>query len=139
MNRTITACSMCLCMMIACDRPKDDATTTRNEALGVEPDNAKRNERDRDDNAPTPMDQGNNQRDLEITREIRRQLIAQPNFSVNAQNVKIISQDGNLTLRGPVETAEEKATIERLARAQSGVSNLVSEIEVKAEDKNVKE
>ncbi len=85
------------------------------------------------------MDQGNNERDLEITREIRRQVMDQPNFSVNAQNVKIITQEGNVTLRGPVETVDEKATIERLARSQAGVNKFVSELEVKAENKNVKE
>jgi hyperosmotically inducible periplasmic protein len=139
MKRTITACSICLCTLMACEQRKDDLATTRNEALAVEPDNAKRNERDRDDNAKTPLDQGNNERDLEITAEIRRQVLAQPNFSTNAQNVKIISENGTLTLRGPVDSTEEKATIERLARAQAGVTKFVSEIEVRTEDKNVKE
>lgn len=140
MSRTITACGVCLLAMIACEQRKDDdVTTTRNDVRAVEPDNAKKNERDQANNAPTPMDQGNDERDLEITREIRRQVIAQPNFSINAQNVKIITQDGNVTLRGPVETVEEKATIERLARSQAGVNKFVSELEVKAENKDVKE
>lgn len=137
--RTFLAGSLCLCTLMACEQPADRVTTTRNEAQLVEADNAKKNERDRNDNAPTPMDQGNNERDLEITREIRRQLIGQSDFSVNAQNIKIITQNGGVTLRGPVETAAEKATIERLAKAQPGVNTLVSELEVKVEDKNVKE
>jgi hyperosmotically inducible periplasmic protein len=137
--RTWIVCGICMCTLAACEADDRDVTTSRNEAKAVEVDNAKRNERDRNDNAVTPVDQGNNEVDLEITREIRRQVLAQPDFSINAQNVKIITQDGNVTLRGPVESANEKATIERLAREQSGVKQFRSEIEVKAKENNVKE
>jgi osmotically-inducible protein OsmY len=125
--------------MLACDKPSDDVATTRNDVQAVAPDNAKKNERDRNDNAPTPGDQGNSDRDIEITRQIREQVVAHPNFSINAQNVKIITQNGAVTLRGPVETAEEKATIERIAKAQAGANKVVSELEVKVEDDNGKE
>lgn len=139
MIKTFTACGLCLCTMLACDKPSDDVATTRNDVQAVAPDNAKKNERDRNDNAPTPGDQGNSDRDIEITRQIREQVVAHPNFSINAQNVKIITQNGAVTLRGPVETAEEKATIERIAKAQAGANKVVSELEVKVEDDNGKE
>lgn len=158
MNRTLIACSLCLGTTLACEQRTDyGPTTSQNDVRSVEPnqaradnveadnaqrvaaDNAKRNERDRNDNAPTPMDQGNNEADIEITKKIRQQVLDQPDFSVNAQNVKIITQNGTVTLRGPVATAAEKATIERLAKAQAGANKLVSELEVKVEDKNGKE
>ncbi len=145
MNRILIACSLSLCTSIACEQRSDDVSTTRNDVRAAEAnkdvaaDNAKKNERDRNDNAPTPMDQGNNEADIEITKKIRQQVLDQPDFSVNAQNVKIITQDGKVTLRGPVATAAEKATIERLAQSQVGANKLVSELEVKAEDNNGKE
>lgn len=137
MIKTLTACGLCIGALMACEQRNDDVATTRNEVNAVEADNAKKNERDRG-NTPTPMDQGNNQGDLEITQKIRQQLVDQPNFSVNAQNVKVITQSGSVTLRGPVETAEEKATIERIAKAQAGANKVVSELEVKVEDDNGK-
>lgn len=139
MIRTITACGLCLCALIACEKRNDDVSTTRNDVQAVEVDNAKKNERDNQGNKPTPMDQGNNEGDLEVTRQIREQVVAQPNFSINAQNVKIITQGGAVTLRGPVETSEEKATIERIARAHAGASKVVNELEVKAKYNNGKE
>ena len=74
-----------------------------------------------------------------MTQQIQQQVLDQPNLSINAQNVKIITEGGSVTLRGPVETAEEKATIERIANAQAGANKVVSELEVKAKDDNGKE
>ena len=139
MPKNIIACAMCACALFACEQKNDDVVTTRNDVNAVAVDNAKKNERDNQGNNPTPMDQGNNEADLEITRQIREQVVAQPNFSINAQNVKIITQGGAVIFRGPVETAEEKATIERVAKAHAGGNKVVSELEVKAKDNNGKE
>ena len=74
-------------------------------------DNTARNVRDRDNRTQTPFDQGNNQADINTTSKIRKEILAGKNMSVDARNVKIITNQGKVTLRGPVNTAEEKRLI----------------------------
>jgi sporulation protein YlmC with PRC-barrel domain len=102
---------------------------TTNVSAGA--DNTARNVRDRDGRTLTPLDQSNSQADLEITAQIRKEIIAAKDLSVNAQNVKIITVNGHVTLRGPVDTAEEKRLIGEIAEriAQSG--NVDNQLEVK--------
>lgn len=99
----------------------------------VEPDNTKVNARDRDEDAKTPIDQKENSQDVNITADIRRAVLDQKDFSVAARNVKIITADGVVTLRGPVQSEAEKATIAALAKGASGVKSVVDELEVAAE------
>lgn len=87
------------------------------------------NARDRDTAAKTPLDQNENQSDINITAGIRKKVVAEK-MSVDAHNVKIITQDGNVTLRGPVRTAEEKEKIEEIARGVAGAEKVASELEV---------
>ncbi len=77
----------------------------------------------------TPLDQNENQNDIDITAKIRKQVV-DTKMSINAQNVKIMTQDGKVTLRGPVATAEEKTTIESIARKVAGESNINSQLDV---------
>ena len=99
----------------------------------VEPDNTAVNQRDRDGSAKTPIDQNENQRDVNITAEIRKAVLAHKDMSINARNVKIITADGKVTLRGPVNSEEEKKVIGDIARQLAGRDNVTDEIEVKAE------
>lgn len=87
------------------------------------------NARDRDSAAKTPIDQNENQSDINITAGIRQKVIAE-RMSVEASNVKIITQDGKVTLRGPVQTDDEKAKIEEIARGVAGADKVTSELEV---------
>lgn len=96
-----------------------------------EPDNSAVNERDRDANAKTPIDQNENQRDVNITAEIRKGVLAHENMSINGRNVKIITADGKVTLRGPVNSLEEKDAIDRIAKNVAGKDNVDNQIEVK--------
>src|SRR5262245_43379581 len=66
-------------------------------------DNTGVNERDRSAATKTPIDQKENQRDIDLTANIRKRVV-DSKLSVNAQNVKIITQDGKVTLRGPVRS-----------------------------------
>jgi hyperosmotically inducible periplasmic protein len=109
--------------LAGCER----VTTT--ERTTTEPDNTGKNVRDRDDSAKTPINQNENQPDLDITAKIRKQVV-DTEMSVNAQNVKIMTQDGKVTLRGPVKTAGEKAKVEEIARGVAGAGNVTSELEV---------
>jgi hyperosmotically inducible periplasmic protein len=99
----------------------------------AEPDNTAVNERDASGLTKTPIDQNENQRDINITAEIRKAVLARENMSLNARNVKIITADGKVTLRGPVDSAEEKEVIEGLAKTHAGQDNVTSELEVKAD------
>jgi len=77
----------------------------------------------------TPLDQNENQADINLTAEIRKRVV-DTKMSVNAQNVKIITQDGRVTLRGPVKTADEKKRIEEIARVVAGDGKVDSQLEV---------
>jgi hyperosmotically inducible protein len=93
-------------------------------------DDTARNVRDRDSKALTPMDQGGTEGDRTITQEIRKALTGSDELSTNAKNVKIITVDGVVTLRGPVKNANEKTTIASIARKASGVKRVDDQIEV---------
>jgi len=99
----------------------------------VQPDNTAVNKRDRDTNAKTPIDQNENQRDVNITAEIRKAVLAHKDMSIDARNVKIITADGKVTLRGPVNSEDEKKVIEDVAKSLAGKDNVTNEIEVKTE------
>jgi len=99
-------------------------------AAAVDRDNTAVNERDRNSTAKTPIDQNENKADVAITADIRKRVV-DTKMSVNAQNVKIITQNGKVTLRGPVDSDEEKKQIEDIAREVAGGDNVDSQLEVK--------
>jgi hyperosmotically inducible periplasmic protein len=107
-------------------------STNSSDAKSVSPDNSGRNERDRNQAAVTPMDQSNDPKDIELTQRIRKVVVSDDALSMNAHNVKIISANGIVTLRGPVDSPEEKAKIEAAARQAAGASNVRNELEVTA-------
>jgi len=93
-------------------------------------DNSGKNVRDRKDGAPTSGDQSNAKSDVTITQEIRKAVVADKSLSTNAHNVKIITADGVVTLRGPVKSATEKATIEAKAKQAAGVTRVDNQLEI---------
>jgi hyperosmotically inducible protein len=96
-------------------------------------DNSKRNTRDRDHATLTPRDQGKSESDVQITRQIRKLVVNSTNhFSFMARNVKIITVDGKVTLRGPVKTVEEKDRIASEARGIAGENNVDDQLEIKS-------
>ena len=101
---------------------------------GSDADDTARNERDREGETLTPIDQGKSESDVEITRAIRRAVVAEKTFSTDARNVKIITRDGVVTLRGPVETPAEKTQIGSLAARPEGVKRVDNQIEVATQD-----
>jgi osmotically-inducible protein OsmY len=89
-----------------------------------------------DANAPTPFDQGNNKADLDTTAQIRKEILETKNLSVNAQNVKIITKAGKVTLRGPVDTVKEKGIIGEIAVKHASATNVDNQLEVKVNPDN---
>jgi len=94
-------------------------------------DNTKRNVRDRDDRTLTPTDQSNRKNDRAITAQIRRNIMSENNMSINAQNVKIITSQGRVTLRGPVETSSERNRIGKIANRVADSRNVDNQLVVK--------
>ncbi len=76
--------------------------------------------------AVTPIDQAKGtDKDVEITRRIRYQLATSDTLSTNAKNVKIVSLNGKVTLKGPVETAQEKENVVVIAKKLAGPSSVI--------------
>ena len=97
-------------------------------------DNTGRNVRDRDGQTRTPTDQGESGADRDITASIRREIVANDALSTNAHNVKIITVDGIVTLRGPVKTVQERAAVAAAARHAAGVRRVDDQLEIERRD-----
>ena len=95
------------------------------------PDNTAKNQRDRSSQTKTSGDQSNSPADLKITAAIRRALMKDGGLSMTAKNIKIITADGLVTLRGPVKTAEEKTKIDQLAKSAAPGAKIDDQLEVK--------
>jgi hyperosmotically inducible periplasmic protein len=78
----------------------------------------------------TPLDQSHAEADFGITRSIRKALVDDETLGTNAQNVKVITVDGMVTLRGPVTNAEEQARIVVIAKQAAGQDRVQDELEV---------
>ena len=110
------------------DTPYADAQPAISEKEGVAADNSKINQRDQNKDEVTADQQKQNKSDIEITRNIRRAIVKDDSLSTYAHNIKIITQDGAVTLKGPVKSAEEKAEVEKKAAAVAGAGRITSEI-----------
>jgi len=95
----------------------------------VDRDNTGVNTRDQNQTAKTPLDQKEDKRDIDVTAAIRKR-IADTQMSTDAKNVKIITADGRVTLRGPVASPEEKKTIANIADQVAGTDKVDDELEV---------
>jgi len=103
-----------------------------NPSAGNDADNTARNERDKNEATKTPGDQNENAADLEISQAIRKAIVADDSLSLNAHNVKIITNAGAVTLRGPVKSAQEKAAVEMKAKQVAGVTSVENLLEIEA-------
>jgi len=95
------------------------------------PDNTAQNKSDKNSDRMTAEKTSNSKGDVNITRELRKSIMATKGLSVDAQNVKIITKNGVVTLRGPVETESEKATIDGLVKGCPSVQSCNDELRVK--------
>ncbi len=101
------------------------------EANTSDVENTERNVRDKSDATLTPENQvEGDDGDRKITAEIRRAVVGDDSLSLNAQNVKIITLNRVVTLRGPVESEAEKTTIGELARQAAGVTQVQNQLEI---------
>ena len=94
-------------------------------------DNTKVNERDRSQNEPTADQQKENRSDRDITQQIRQSIMKDKSLSTYAHNVKVVTQDGQVTLKGPVRSEDEKKAIEAKAAEVAGDGKVTSELNIK--------
>ncbi len=97
-------------------------------------DNSARNERDRSGENKTSFDRGNNKADTDTTAAIRRAIVGDDTLGMTAKNIKIITENGVVTLRGPVKSDSEKARIAELAQRAAGHSKVDNQLEVKTSE-----
>ena len=91
------------------------------------PDNSSRNK-----NQPNTADnQKENTSDREITQKIRQSIMADKSLSTYGHNVKIITQGGQVTLKGPVQDQNEKETIASKAADVAGTGKVNNQLTVK--------
>ena len=94
------------------------------------PDNTATNERDRSGETKTSGDQSNSSSDLKITQAIRQALMKDSALSTTAKNIKIITANGQVTLRGPVKTAQEKAKVDQIAKSAAVGAQIDDQLDV---------
>ena len=111
--------------------PRDPATASD----ATEADNTKRNSSEQNKNTKTAEKQSNSKDDLALTQKIRQAVMKDGSLSMNAKNVKIIARDGQITLKGPVDSQQEKDTIGTEAGGIAGKEKVDNQLEVKAEKK----
>jgi len=107
------------------------AQETSTQQAAPAPDNTKVNERDMNQNEPTADQQKDNRSDRDITQQIRQSIMQDKSLSTYAHNIKIITQDGQVTLKGPVRSEDEKKTIETKAAEVAGQHKVTSELNIK--------
>ncbi len=97
------------------------------------PDNTKVNKRDTNTQATT-ADKAikNNLSDRQVEAHIRREVVKDKSLSTYAHNVKIVSANGKVTLKGPVRSEQEKQTVEQYAKKYAADQNVINELTVKA-------
>jgi len=111
--------------------PATGTTTDRTATTDTaRPDNTAVNQRDRDEKAVVPTHQGNNQKDIDATADIRKRILQNKEMPIKALNVKVVTLGSKVTLRGPVASDAEKKTIEDIAKDVAGAENVTSELEV---------
>jgi hyperosmotically inducible periplasmic protein len=128
---TIGSILLLLCASLALHGPLfAKASPGQDNSQQPAPDNTKNNKRDRDAGSPTAGQQKMNPADREITKKIRMAIHDDNSLSTYAHNIKIITQDGRVTLKGPVRTEEEKSSIEAKATSVAGKGNVTNQLEI---------
>ncbi len=134
---TSLAAAFCL-TVVGCDKndtskngtPSSTGTSSSSKpATPPMPDNTAKNKDY--DATKTPLDQNENAADIKITADIRRAIMDDKAMSTNAQNCKVITEKGMVTLRGPVDSQAEKDSVEAKAKAVAGVTRVDNQLEVK--------
>ncbi len=113
-------------IVVGCSKERADEKVAQTAA----PDNSGTNVRDRNDQTKTAGDQSESEADRTISQNIRKSLTSDDSLSTNGKNVKVVTIDGKVTLRGPVKSDQEKAAIAAKAQQVAGVKNVDNQLEI---------
>ena len=97
-----------------------------------QPDNTKTNKQDRAAGAVTADQQKNDRSDREITQDIRKAVVSDKSLSTYAHNVKIVTQAGSVTLKGPVRSDDERKELIAKAEQVAGPGKVTDQLSIKA-------
>jgi len=131
-SRSIVRFSLCTGLLfgsVAFGRAQEPA----NQQAAPAVDNTKMNQRDQNRNEPTADQQKETRTDRDITQQIRQSIMNDKSLSTYAHNVKIITQDGQVALKGPVRSESEKQTIETKATEVAGANKVTNDLNVKSQ------
>jgi osmotically-inducible protein OsmY len=101
------------------------------EPAAPQADNTKVNQRDRNSNESTADQQKENRSDRDITQQIRKAIVKDKSLSSYAHNVKVITQNGMVTLKGPVRSEDEKMAVAAKAAEVAGQDKVTNQLDVK--------
>jgi hyperosmotically inducible periplasmic protein len=129
--------SLSLGLAVACSNTETKTTPEPNSRglseskppAATDADNTARNA-DNSTLSETATAQSESKADVEMTAAIRKAIVDDKSLSVNAHNVKVITANGVVTLRGPVKSEEEKRAVEAKAKQVAGVSQVNNLLEV---------
>ena len=115
--------------------PMSSPATSQSAAgvAGADADNTRLNRRDRNDATTTPTDQSNSSSAVDMVANVRKAIVDDDGLSVKARNVKVVVNNGVVTLRGPVADAQEKARVERDAASVRGVTRVDNQLDIATE------
>ena len=117
-------------LVVGCSKTDVSKNDRASQTAAVPADNSGRNERDRNDATKTSGDQSESEADRTISQNIRQAIVADQSVSTNGKNVKIITVDGAVTLRGPVRGEKEKTNIGAKAQQIAGVKTVDNQLEI---------
>ena len=117
--------------LFACLLSLASRTASAQDSTAPAADNTKVNQRDRNKAQPTADQQKESQPDREVARKIRRSIVQDKTLSSDAHNIKVIAQNGMVTLKGPVRSEEEKNAVEAKAAEVAGADKVTNQLEVK--------
>ena len=109
---------------------ENSAKASPSAAAATAPDNTKSNKVDHSRSAATADAQTNKSRDIDLTKRIRKNVMADKALSTYAHNVKIVAVNGTVTLNGVVRSEHEKSSLEMKAAAVAGEDNVINDLKV---------
>ena len=117
-------------LVFGCSKNHQSKNDPPSQTAAVPADNSGTNVRDRNEGTKTSGNQSESEADRKISQNIRQAITADDSVSTNGKNVKIITVDGVVTLRGPVKSETEKTNIGAKAQQIAGVKNVENQLEI---------
>jgi osmotically-inducible protein OsmY len=133
MKRILFAVALSVVVAFSASGPASAAKDTAKDAA-TSPDNTKVNKEMRENQEMTADQQSENEADRKITQQVRKAVVKNKALSTYARNVKIITHDGMVTLKGPVRSEKEKRAVEKAAAKVAGKGKVTNELEVKPKE-----